>query len=107
MAESLWVIGVAMTRFMRYPDKDLIDLGSEAALAALADAGLTIFDADILAAGCLFETSGVGQRIQKQIGQTGIPVYHAPNAGATGAPAVRGAAEATKDGEASSGRAVR
>ncbi len=45
MADSLWIIGVAMTRFMRYKDKDLIDLGSEAALAALTDAGLTIFDA--------------------------------------------------------------
>ncbi|HEX4657714.1 MAG TPA: hypothetical protein VH307_10025, partial [Streptosporangiaceae bacterium] len=85
MADSLWVIGASMTKFMRYKDKDLIDLGSEAALAALTDAGLTIFDADILAAGCLFETSGIGQRIQKQIGQTGIPVYNVANACATGA----------------------
>jgi acetyl-CoA acyltransferase len=106
MADSLWVIGVAMTRFMRYPDKDLIDLGSEAALAALADAGLTIFDADILAAGCLFETSGAGQRIQKQIGQTGIPVYNVANACATGATAFRVAAMAIKSGEASIGLAV-
>src|SRR5215469_14188625 len=78
MADSLWIIGVAMTKFMRYKDKDLIDLGSEAATAALADAGLTIFDADILAAGCLYDTNGIGQRLQKQIGQTGIPVYTSP-----------------------------
>ena len=97
MADSLWVIGVSMTKFGRYPDKDLIDLGSEAALAALADAGLTIFDADILAAGCLFETSGAGQRIQKQIGQTGIPVYNVANACATGATALRTAIMAVKD----------
>src|SRR5260370_24870482 len=106
MAESLWVIGVAMTRFMRYPDKDLVDLGSEGGLAALADAGLTIFDADILAAGCLFETSGIGQRIQKQIGQTGIPVYNVANACATGATAFRVAAMAIKAGEADIGLAV-
>jgi acetyl-CoA acyltransferase len=106
MADSLWVIGVSMTRFMRYPDKDLIDLGSEAALAALGDAGLTIFDADILAAGCLFETSGIGQRIQKQIGQTGIPVYNVANACATGATAFRVAAMAIKAGEASVALAV-
>ena len=31
MSDSLWIIGVAMTKFMRYKDKDLIDLGSEAA----------------------------------------------------------------------------
>ena len=64
------------------------------------DAGLTIFDADILAAGCLFETSGAGQRRQKQIGQTGIPVYNVANACATGATAFRVAAMAIKAGEA-------
>jgi acetyl-CoA acyltransferase len=106
MSDALWIIGVAMTKFGRYPDKDLIDLGSEAALGALADAGLTIFDADVLAAGCLYETSGAGQRIQKQIGQTGIPVYNVANACATGATAFRVAAMAIKSGEASIGLAV-
>jgi acetyl-CoA acyltransferase len=106
MSDSLWIIGVAMTKFGRYPDKDLIDLGSEAALAALGDASLTIFDADVLAAGCLFETSGAGQRIQKQIGQTGIPVYNVANACATGATAFRVAAMAIKAGEASIALAV-
>jgi acetyl-CoA acyltransferase len=106
MADSLWIIGVAMTKFMRYKDKDLIDLGSEAAAAALADAGLTIFDADILAAGCLYDTNGIGQRLQKQIGQTGIPVYNVTNACATGATAFRVAAMAIKAGEASIGLAV-
>ncbi len=106
MADSLWIIGVAMTKFGRYPDKDLIDLGSEAAMAALTDAGLSIFDADVLAAGCLFDTGGVGQRIQKQIGQTGIPVYNVVNACATGATAFRVAAMAIKAGEAGIGLAV-
>jgi acetyl-CoA acyltransferase len=106
MSDSLWVIGVSMTKFGRYPDKDLIDLGSDAALAALGDAGLTIFAIDVLAAGCLYETSGAGQRIQKQIGQTGIPVYNVANACATGATAFRVAAMAIKSGEASIGLAV-
>jgi len=106
MADDLWIIGVAMTKFMRYKDKDLIDLGSEAATAALADAGLSIFDADILAAGCLYDTNGIGQRIQKQIGQTGIPVYNVTNACATGATAFRVAAMAIRAGEASIGLAV-
>jgi acetyl-CoA acyltransferase len=106
MADSLWIIGVAMTKFMRYKDKDLIDLGTEATTAALADAGLTIFDADILAAGCLYDTNGIGQRIQKQIGQTGIPVYNVTNACATGATAFRVASMAIKAGEAGIGLAV-
>jgi acetyl-CoA acetyltransferase len=106
MADSLWIIGVAMTKFMRYKDKDLIDLGTEATTVALADAGLTIFDAEILAAGCLYDTNGIGQRIQKQVGQTGIPVYNVTNACATGATAFRVAAMAIKAGEASIGLAV-
>jgi acetyl-CoA acyltransferase len=106
MADDLWIIGVSMTRFMRYKDKDLIDLASDAALGALGDAGLTISDVDVLGAGCLFETSGVGQRLQKQIGQTGIPVYNVANACATGATAFRVAAMAIKAGEAEIGLAV-
>src|SRR6202047_5142216 len=90
MAGDAWIIGASMTRFGRYPDKDSIDLASEAALAALADAGATIHDVQVLAAGSLLEASNMlGQRLQKQIGQTGIPVYNVANACATGATAVR------------------
>ena len=39
-----------MTKFSRYTDKDLIDLGAEAALGALDDGGVTIGDMDVL--GC-------------------------------------------------------
>jgi acetyl-CoA acyltransferase len=108
MAErDVWIIGTHMTRFGRYPDKDLIDLGSEAALAALADGGVTIADIDVMGAGNLFEaSSGVGQRLQKQIGQTGIPVYNVANACATGATAVRCVYMAIKSGEAEMGLAV-
>jgi acetyl-CoA acyltransferase len=108
MAErDVWIIGTHMTKFGRYPDKDLIDLGAEAALAALADGGVTIQDMDVMGAGNLFEaSSGVGQRVQKQIGQTGIPVYNVANACATGATAVRCVYMAIKSGEAEMGLAV-
>ena len=40
MAErDVWILGASMTKFGRYPDKDLIDLGAEAALAALDGSG--------------------------------------------------------------------
>jgi acetyl-CoA acetyltransferase len=108
MAErDVWVLGTSMTRFGRYPDQDLIDLGATAALAALADGGVTIHDVDVLGAGNLFEaSSGVGQRLQKQIGQTGIPVYNVANACATGATALRCVVMAIRAGEAEIGLAV-
>lgn len=96
-----------MTRFARYPDHDTIDLASEAALDALDDAGVTIADMGALAVGCLSEASGmVGQRLQKQIGQTGIGVYNVANACATGATAVRTALLAIKAGETDMALAV-
>src|SRR6202142_1177010 len=107
MAGDAWIIGASMTKFGRYPDKDSIDLASEAVLAALDDAGATIHDIQILAAGSLMEASNMlGQRLQKQIGQTGIPVYNVANACATGATAVRTGIMAIKAGEADMALAV-
>lgn len=107
MSDNVWVLGAYMTKFGRYPDRDSIDLASEAALAALADAGVTIHDMGVLAAGTLAEVaSGPGQRLQKQIGQTGIPVYNVANACATGATALRSVYLTIKAGEADMGLAV-
>ena len=76
MGESVWVLGASMTKISRYPDKDVIDLAAEATFNALDDAGVSIFDIQVLAAGSMFNMGGIGQQVQKQIGQTGIPVYN-------------------------------
>jgi acetyl-CoA acetyltransferase len=61
----------------------------------------------VLAAGNLMGGGlGIGQAIQKQIGQTGIPVYNVSNACATGATALRTAIMAVKAGECDMGLAV-
>jgi acetyl-CoA acyltransferase len=107
MADNVWVIGVHMTKFAQHKDKDALDLGSEAAMSALADAGQSIHDMDVMAAGSLFNAAaGIGQQIQKQIGQTGIPVFNVSNACATGATAFRTVYLSIKAGEADMGLAV-
>ena len=64
-------------------------------------------DMDVMGAGNLMEAaSGVGQRIQKQVGQNGVPVYNVANACATGATAIRCVYMAIKSGEAETGIAV-
>src|SRR5437016_8019787 len=104
---AVWILGAYMTRFGRHTDKDLIDLASESALGALSDGGVTIQDMGVLAAGSLFNSqAGVGQQLQKQIGQTGIPVYNVANACATGATALRTVLLTIKAGEADMGIAV-
>ncbi len=107
MAENVWVLGVSMMKFGRYPDKDTVDLGSQAALDAMSDADVTIHDMGVLGVGTLYEANAMlGQRIQKQIGQTGIPVYNVANACATGATALRTVITTIKAGEADMGLAI-
>ena len=107
MSDDIWILGIHMTKFGKYPDKDTVDLASQAALAALADGGVTMKDMGVLAAGCLMASNaGIGQQLQKQIGQTGIPVYNVANACATGATALRTTIMAVKSGEVDMGLAV-
>ena len=84
------IVGVNMLKFGRYPDKDVIQLGSEAAIAALKDAGCTINDIEVVVSGNLYQSNAmVGQRIMKEIGATGVPVINVANACATGSTAFR------------------
>ena len=106
-SDDIWILGINMTKFGKHPNLDTVDLASQAAMAALADGGVTMADMGVLAAGCLMQASaGIGQQIQKQIGQTGIPVFNVSNACATGATALRVAIMSIKAGECDMGLAV-
>jgi len=95
-----FVAGTSMLKFGRYKDRDVTDLGGEACLKALDDAGLTMRDVQYMAAGCLMQANAmVGQRILHEIGQTGIPVVNVANACATGSTAFRDAYLAVASGE--------
>ena len=96
-----------MTKFGKHPDKDIVDLAAEAAHGRARrrrrhDEGhgrprRRQPDG---------RRGGIGQQLQKQIGQTGIPVYNVANACATGATALRTAIMAVKAGECDMGLAV-
>ena len=105
-SDEIWILGIYMTKFGKHPDKDTVDLAAEAVQEALKDAGVSMRDIGILAAGNLMGGGGIGQQLQKQIGQTGIPVYNVSNACATGATALRTAIMAVKAGEVDAGLAV-
>jgi len=96
---NVYVLGTGMIKFGRYPDKSVPELGAEAALIALKDAGVTIKDVEMFASGNLFQANAmIGQRILQQIGQTGIPVINVSNACATGSTAFREAYIAVASG---------
>jgi acetyl-CoA acetyltransferase len=105
-SDDLWILGIHMTKFGKHPEADLVDLAAEAVSGALADGGVTMKDMGVIGAGNLMAASaGIGQQLQKQLGQTGIPVYNVANACATGATALRVAAMAVKAGECDMGLA--
>ena len=84
-SDDLWILGIHMTKFGKHPEMDLVDLASEAVLGALADGGVEMKDMGVIGAGNLMAANaGIGQQLQKQLGQTGIPVFNVANACATG-----------------------
>ena len=96
---DVYVLGVDMIKFGRFPERTVPDLGAEAALLALDDAGLTIENMEAFYCGNLGQANAmVGQRILQEIGQTGIPVVNCSNACATGATAFREAWTSIKAG---------
>ena len=63
ISDDVWILGITMTKFGKHPDKDTVDLASEAALGALRDGGVSMRDMGILAAGCLMQSNaGIGQQ---------------------------------------------
>jgi acetyl-CoA acyltransferase len=99
MSNDVYVVGTDMIKFGRFPERSVPELGAQAALMALDDCGLTIQDMQAVYSGNLFEASaGVGQRILREIGQTGVPVVNVANACATGATAFREGWMAVKAG---------
>ena len=96
---DVYVMGIDMIRFGRYPEKNVPALGAEAAILALDDAGLEIGAMEALYCGNLMQAAAmVGQRILREIGQTGISVTNSSNACATGATAFREGWTAIKAG---------
>jgi acetyl-CoA acyltransferase len=87
---DVYVIGIDMIKFGRFPEISVPKLGATAAHMALDDAGVSITDMQALYSGNLGQAGAmVGQRILAEIGQTGVPVVNCANACATGATAFR------------------
>jgi acetyl-CoA acyltransferase len=96
--EDVYVVGVGMIKFGRYPDQDIGTLGAQAVIEALRDAGLAMKDIQILCSGNLYQTNMSGQRVLQHVGMTGIPVYNVANACASGSTAFREAYFAVASG---------
>ena len=92
------VLGVGMHRFGMWPDRTNADMGRDAGLAALADAGLSFRDVQAAYVGYIFAPVMSAARTMKEFGLTGLPVQHVENASATGSAAFREACLAVASG---------
>ncbi len=104
MRPKALIAGVGMTRFMKYPDKGLKELGTEATQAAVADAGLELGDLEAAyvgncAAGLVTGQESIrGQVILATIGVGKIPIVNVENACASGSTALSQACMAVTAG---------
>lgn len=83
MARDVYVIGVGMVPFGQ-PDANAADLGFEAAVNALEDAGIGFEAVGYLYNGYISAGLLTGVTLAKDLGLTGIPISHVENASATG-----------------------
>jgi acetyl-CoA acyltransferase len=96
---DVFIVGTDMIKFGRFPDKNVADLGAQAALMAMDDARVAITDIEAFWCGNLIQSDAmVGQRMLTYLGMTGIPVVNVANACATGATAFRDAWMSIKAG---------
>jgi acetyl-CoA acetyltransferase len=91
---NVYVIGAGMTSFGKHPDRSLRDLGREACLKAIRDAGITIKEIEAGYCGnalapVLQGETGVGQNVFWEVGISGIPIVNVENACASGSTALR------------------
>lgn len=97
---SAYVIGVGMSRFGKQQERSIEDIGREAAMTALRDAGIERAAINEVFCGSSFGGSLIGQRIMRDMGMTGIPITNVENACSSGAAALREAAAAIELGRA-------
>lgn len=96
--EGVSVLGTGMTRFADHRERTLLELATEAGLAALDDAGIELREVGEAYVGSMLAPPMFGVRVMKQLGLTGLAVVTVENASATGLVALREAARAVASG---------
>lgn len=101
MSSKVFVAGVGMTDFIK--PRGLVEyeqMGCEAIVKALLDAGLTYDSVQYAIAGYVYGDSCCGQRVLYQLGMTGIPIMNVNNNCSTGSSAVYQAKRLIESGDA-------
>jgi acetyl-CoA acetyltransferase len=95
---DVYVLGVGLHPFGRFGGKDVIEMGREAVVNALDDAGIKWRDIEAAYCGTVFAGPMAGNKVLARVGLTGIPIMNLENACASGGSALRAAYEAIAGG---------
>jgi len=83
------VAGIGLVRWQRYDNQEIYDFGSEAIMNALRDADMEWKDIQSAFCGSVYQGTGTGHQVIKEIGLTDIPIVNVENACSSGASAFR------------------
>jgi benzoylsuccinyl-CoA thiolase BbsB subunit len=100
------VIGIGQSTFGKFPQKTATELGREAVLAAIKDAGIKPRDIQVAYTARLYDCWVTGQCILSDVGIHGIEMINVENACAGGATAFRGVWKEIADGRYDIGIAI-
>jgi len=92
------VLGVGLHPFGRFGEKDVIEIGREAVLKAIDDAGLPWQKVGAAYCGTVFAGPMAGNKVLARVGLTGIPIVNVENACASGGSALREAYQSIAGG---------
>lgn len=93
------IVGVGIHRFGRFDDKSYVEMGQEAALLALQDAGLQWSQIQAAYMSRVYLPAFSGVRVLRPLGATGIPICDIEAACASGGVALRQAVLGIQSGE--------
>lgn len=96
---NVYVLGGAMTPFGKHLDKSAEVLAQTAVMDALKDADVGRSEIGAAYIGSVYQGSLSGQRVLKDLGMTGIPIYNLENACSSGATALSQACLAVAVGQ--------
>lgn len=96
---NVYILGGAMTPFGKFIDKSAEALAQSAVMGALKDAGVDRKEIESAYIGSVFQGSLIGQRVLKDLGMTGVPIYNLENACSSGATALSQACLAVAVGQ--------
>lgn len=83
------VIGVGLHKFGRFREKTFVDLGSEAAVQSLEDAGIEWPDMQVAIYSHVFDQMpSPGERVLRELGLSGLPIVNVENACSAGHTAI-------------------